>query len=62
MAFPKYSCLGQMGHLGPRMAYPASQLWFYYKDCFTILQNKGVKRDMEIILIVFLKEILFKAI
>ena len=46
----------------PRMAYPTSQLWFYYKDCFTILQNKEVKRDMEILLIIFLKEILFRAI
>ena len=30
-----------MGHLGPRMSHPASQLWICCKDCFTILHNEN---------------------
>ena len=30
-----------MGHLGPRMSHPASQLWICCKDCFTILHNES---------------------
>ena len=29
-----------MGHLGPRMSHPASQLWIHCNDCFTILHNE----------------------
>ena len=36
----------------------SSQLWIHYKDCFTLqfCTMKEVKRDMEIIVIVFLKK------
>ena len=49
-----------MGHLGPRMARPdnsgsAARIVLHF---FTMKEGK---RDMEIILIVFLKKILFKA-
>ena len=40
IAYQKISCLGQMGHLGPRMLHSASQLWILRKDCFTILHNE----------------------
>ena len=36
----KTSCLGQMGHLRPRVVHPASQLWIRCEDCFTILHNE----------------------
>ena len=29
-----------MGHLGRRKSHPASQLWIYCKDCFTISHNE----------------------
>ena len=29
-----------MGHLGPRMSHPVSQLGIRCKDCFTILHNE----------------------
>ena len=38
MAFPKNSCFGQMGHLGPKMV--ISQLWIRCKDSFTIFYKK----------------------
>ena len=38
MAFPKSSCFGQMGHLGPKMV--ISQLWIRCKDSFTIFYKK----------------------
>ena len=38
MAFPKNSCFGQMGHLGPKMV--ISQLWICCKDSFTIFYKK----------------------
>ena len=41
-----------MGHLEPRMAHPASQLWIFGKDCF-IMAMKGAKKDMEILLVAF---------
>ena len=50
-----------MGHLGPRMSHPALQLWIRCKVCFTCTM-KGAKRYMEIMLMFFLKEILFRAI
>ena len=34
------SCIEQMGHLGPIIAHPASQLWIHFKDCFTVLHNE----------------------
>ena len=40
MTYLKNSCLGQMGHLEPRMPRPASQLWIRCKDYFTILHNQ----------------------
>ena len=40
MTYLKNSCLGQMGHLEPRMQRPASQLWIRCKDYFTILHNQ----------------------
>ena len=36
----KNCCLGQMGHLGPRMLYAVSQLWIDCKDCFTFFHNE----------------------
>ena len=58
-------CLGQMSHLGPRMAHPASQLWIRCKDFVQFVIMKGTKRDIllalvdfllrQIILMVFLK-------
>ena len=58
-------CLGQMSHLGPRMAHPASQLWIRCKDFVQFVMMKGTKRDIllalvdfllrQIILMVFLK-------
>ena len=65
-------CLGQMGHLGSRKAHRASQLWIRCKDCLQFFIMKGTKRDIllalvdfllrQIILMFFLKEILFRAI
>ena len=40
MAYPKNSCLGQMGHLELRMSHSVSQHWIRCKDCFTILHNE----------------------
>ena len=56
MAFPKKSCLGQMGHLRPKMARPhnSGSAVRIVLQCCTM---KGAKRDMEIILMVFLKKI-----
>ena len=42
-----------------QMSHPASQLWVLYKDYFTILHNESSQRDMGILLMVFLKKILF---
>ena len=53
------NCLGQMRHLGPRMAHPVSQLRIHCEDCFKIFHNES---GQEIILIDFLKKILFRAI
>ena len=30
-----------MGHLGPRMSHPASQLWIRCKDYFTFVYSEG---------------------
>ena len=55
MAFSK-KCLWQIGHLRPKMAYPhnSGSTVKIVLQCCTM---KGAKRDMEIILIVFLKYI-----
>ena len=56
MAFPKKLCLGQMGHLRPKMVHPhnSGSTVRIVLQCCTI---KGAKRDMGIILMVFLKKI-----
>ena len=41
---PINSCLRQIGHLGPRMTHPVSQLSIRYKGCFKI-SIKGATRD-----------------
>ena len=53
IAYQKISCLGQMGHLGPRMLHPASQFWIRRKDCFTILHNERGQERHEYYIIVF---------
>ena len=40
IAYPKKNVGGQMGSLGSRMSYSASQLWIRCKDCFKILHNE----------------------
>ena len=53
MAFQKKSCLAQMGYLRPKIARPHNS----GSAVRTVLQCcTGVKRDMEIILMVFLKK------
>ena len=47
-------CLRQMGHLGPRMAHPASQLWIRCKDFVQFFIMKGTKRDILLALLDFL--------
>ena len=35
-----------MGHLGPRIGHPASQLWIRCRHCFTMLHNeRGQERQ-----------------
>ena len=61
MSFPKNSCLEQMGHLGPRTAHShisGSAVSIVLQFC----TMKGAKKDMKIILMVFLRKILFRAI
>ena len=56
MTFPKKSFLGKMGHLRPKMVHPhhsGSAVRIVLQYC----TMKGAKRDMEIILMVFLKKI-----
>ena len=55
MAFPKKLCLGQMGHLRPKMVHShnSGSAVRIVLQCCTM---KGAKQDMEIILMVFLKE------
>ena len=41
MAYPKKnSCLVQMGHWGPRMSHPASQILIWCEDCLIIFRNE----------------------
>ena len=55
MAFPKKSCLGQMGHLKLKMICPHNSRCAVriVLQCCTM---KGAKRDMEIVLMVFMKK------
>ena len=58
MAFPKKSCLGLIGHLKPKMAHPhnpGSAVGIVLQCCAV----KGASRDIEVVLMVFLKKILF---
>ena len=61
MAFPKKSCLGLIGHLKPKMAHPhnpGSAVGIVLQCCAL----KGASRDIKVVLMVFLKKILFGGI
>ena len=57
----KKSCLGQMGYLGPRMVHPHNSV-SAVRIVLQFCTVKSAKRDKEIFLMVFLKEMLLRAI
>ena len=61
MAFPKKNLSGANGPCRTQIG-ASSQLWISCQDCFTILYSERGQDIMAIILMVFLKKVLFRAV